>query len=170
MPKTSSRPSRQAYNNYEGVLGKVIGQHSEKERNKAIRYIVRCIDCGETHLRNAKHLKQGTKPQECKFYKPPNWSGLDKQDNKIRKQYGISMRQFTDLLAEQGGGCAICEKPMEAIRRRMNIDHCHETNKVRGIICSGCNTGLGHLGDNIAGLQRAIAYLQNPPFKNSLAR
>jgi hypothetical protein len=53
----------------------------------------------------------------------------------------------------------------------MNIDHCHETNEVRGILCSGCNTGLGHLGDNIDGLLRAVAYLKNPPFKQySLAR
>lgn len=80
------------------------------------------------------------------------------------------MQEFIDLLAAQDGGCAICQKPMEAIRRRMNIDHCHDTNEVRGILCSGCNTGLGHLGDNIAGLQRAIAYLQNPPFKYALAR
>lgn len=134
------------------------------------KWLGRCKSCDELHEQAAREIQNGNAPMSCANYKPPNWSGLDKQDNKIRKQYGISMRQFTDLLAEQGGGCAICKKPMEAIRRRMNIDHCHDTNEVRGILCSGCNTGLGHLGDNIAGLQRAIAYLQNPPFKNSLAR
>jgi hypothetical protein len=170
MPKNSQRPSRQAYRNYNGVLGKVIGLADTKEKNGALQYIVECADCGQTHLRNAKHLKQSIKAQDCSKYKPPNWSGLEREDNIIRKQYGISMRQFTGLLAAQGGGCAICKKPMETIRRRMNIDHCHDTNEVRGILCSGCNTGLGHLGDNIAGLQRAIAYLQNPPFKNALAR
>jgi len=170
MPKNSPRPSRQAYRNYNGVLGKVVGIADTKEKNGALQYVVKCADCGETHLRNAKHLKQGIKVQECSKYKPPNWSGLERQDNIIRKQYGISMQEFTDLLSAQGGGCAICQKPMEAIRRRMNIDHCHDTNEVRGILCSGCNTGLGHLGDNIAGLKRAIAYLQNPPFKNALAR
>ena len=134
------------------------------------KWFGRCKSCGELHEQSSREVKNGNSPMSCSNYKPPNWSGLEKHDNKIRKQYGISMKQFTDLLAKQGGGCAICGKPMEAIRRRMNIDHCHDTNEVRGILCSGCNTGLGHLGDNIAGLQRAIAYLQNPPFKNSLAR
>jgi hypothetical protein len=129
-----------------------------------------CKSCGEMHEQSSREIKRNQAPMSCSNYKPRNWSGLDRQDNIIRKQYGISMQQFTDLLAAQGGGCAICKKPMQAIRRRMNIDHCHETNEVRGILCSGCNTGLGHLGDNVAGLQRAIAYLQKPPFKYALAR
>ena len=170
MPKNSPRPSRQAYRNYNGILGKVVGIAETKEKNGALQYVVACADCGDTHLRNAKHLKQGMKAQECVMYKPPNWSGFERDDAIIRRQYGISMKEFNELLAHQNGGCAICKKPIDALRRRMNIDHCHETNVVRGILCSGCNTGLGHLGDNIAGLQRAIAYLQNPPFKYSLAR
>lgn len=79
------------------------------------------------------------------------------------------MDDFNKLINIQNSSCAICSKPIEALRRRMNIDHCHETNKVRGILCTGCNTGLGHLGDNIDGLKKAIAYLENPP-ANSLAR
>lgn len=134
------------------------------------KWLGRCKSCDELHEQTGREIKNGQASMSCANYKPPNWSGLEKQDNKIRKQYGISMRQFTELLAAQGDGCAICKKPMEAIRRRMNIDHCHDTNEVRGILCSGCNTGLGHLGDNIEGLQRAIAYLQNPPFKHALAR
>jgi len=134
------------------------------------KWILQCKSCGEEHEQSSREIKRNSAPMSCKNYKPFNWSGLEKQDNKIRKQYGISMKQFTELLAVQGGGCAICKKPMEAIRRRMNIDHCHDTNEVRGILCSGCNTGLGHLGDNIAGLQKAIDYLKNPPFRNALAR
>ena len=134
------------------------------------KWFGRCKSCNELHEQTSREIKNSQSPMSCVNYKPHNWSGLEKQDNKIRKQYGISMKQFTDLLAIQGGGCAIRKKLMEAIRRRMNIDHCHDTNEVRGILCSGCNTGLGHLGDNIAGLQRAIAYLQNPPFKLALAR
>ena len=168
--KRDGRGKPRKYTGYVGSLGKVVGVTNRSEQNGAVQYLVDCAKCGEIHARNAKHLKQGQESQECKFYKPPNWSGLDREDNIIRKQYGISMRQFTDLLKAQGGGCAICEKPMESVRRRMNIDHCHDTNEVRGILCTGCNTGLGHLGDNVAGLQRAIAYLQNPPFKLSLAR
>jgi len=134
------------------------------------KWIIKCKSCGGEHEQNSRQIKRNSAPMSCENYKPPNWSGLEREDNIIRKRYGISMAQFSSLLAAQNNGCAICQKPIEAIRRRMNIDHCHDTNEVRGILCSGCNTGLGHLGDNVAGLQRAISYLQNPPFKNALAR
>lgn len=135
------------------------------------KWFGRCKSCGELHEQTAREIQKGNAPMSCKNYRPPNWSGLDREDAIMRRQYGISMRQFTELLEVQGGGCAICEKPIDKLRRRMNVDHCHETNQVRGILCSGCNTGLGHLGDNIEGLQKAIGYLSNPPFQQySLAR
>jgi hypothetical protein len=166
--KFAERPHRQKYNNYSGVLGVVVGVDG-RDSVGHIYYKVKCADCGEIHIRDAKHLKQGIKTQECKFYKPPNWSGLEKHDNNMRRQYGISVAEFNSLLELQNHSCAICNKHITAIRRRMNIDHDHETNKVRGILCTGCNTGLGHLGDNVEGLKKAIAYLENPPI-NSLAR
>ena len=46
---------------------------------------------------------------------------------------------------------------------RLHIDHCHETNKVRGYLCMDHNMALGVLGDNLAGLYRMISYLQNAP-------
>jgi hypothetical protein len=169
--KSDRRGKPRKYLNYVGVLGKVVGVTNRIEGNRSVQYLVECSKCGETHTRNAKHLKQGQESQECSMYKPPNWSGLERQDNIIRKQYGISMQEFNELLKHQGGGCAICAKPISALRRRMNIDHCHETNVVRGILCSGCNTGLGHLGDNLDGLQRALDFLLNPPFQQyALAR
>lgn len=167
------RPSRHGYSDYVGELGKVVAIHENRTKSGHLRYEVECADCGKIHLRDAKHLKQGIKSAECVYYKPPNWSGLDREDAIIRRQYGISMQQFEALLAFQGGGCAICQKPIDALRRRMNIDHDHETNEVRGLLCSGCNTGLGHLGDNVEGLKRALYYLQHTPFsefKYSLAR
>ena len=169
--KSDNRGKPRLYENYDGILGKVVGTLNRSEQNGAVMYLVKCAKCGEIHTRNAKHLKQSQEAQDCKFYKPPNWSGFEREDAIIRRQYGISMDEFRELLNLQGNGCAICSKPITALRRRMNIDHCHETNQVRGILCSSCNTGLGHLGDNIAGLQRALKYLQNPPFtKYALAR
>jgi hypothetical protein len=169
--KSDGRGKPRKYTDYYGVLGKVVGTTNRSEQNGAVQYLIKCAKCGEIHARNAKHLKQGQESQECKFYKPPNWSGLEKEDNKMRKQYGISKKQFTELLEFQGGGCAICAKPIEKLRRRMNIDHDHKTGKVRGILCSGCNTGLGHLGDTVDGLKKALYYLENTPFDElSLAR
>ena len=111
-----------------------------------------------------RSLRMGARSKKCKQYRSPNWSGFEKQDAIIRRQYGISMEEFDELLEFQGGGCAICSKPIDELRRRMNIDHDHKNGKVRGILCSGCNTGLGHLGDNVEGLKKALYYLENTPF------
>jgi len=162
--QSEGRGQPRKYENYVGVLGKTVGVTDRSESNGAVQYLIECAKCGEIHARNAKHLKQGLQSKECKYFKPYNWSGLEYEDRVIQRQYGISLQDFNDLLNFQGGKCAICFKQIDGNRRNMNIDHCHETNKVRGILCSGCNTGLGHLGDDIDGLKRALYYLMNNPF------
>jgi predicted RNA-binding Zn-ribbon protein involved in translation (DUF1610 family) len=147
---------------YENNSGVVI---RPDEPNK---WVIKCSSCGQEHIQNSREIQKNNKPMSCDNFKPHNWSGLEREDNIMRKQYGISTHQFAELLEFQGGGCAICAKPIENIRRKMNIDHDHETNKVRGILCTGCNTGIGHLGDNIEGLQRALYYLENTPFDEYL--
>ena len=147
---------------YENNSGVVI---RPDEPNK---WVIKCSSCGQEHIQNSREIQKNNKPMSCDNFKPHNWSGLEREDNIMRKQYGISTEQFAELLEFQGGGCAICAKPIENIRRRMNIDHDHETNKVRGILCTGCNTGIGHLGDNIEGLKRALYYLENTPFDEYL--
>jgi len=147
---------------YENNSGVVI---RPDEPNK---WVIKCSSCGQEHIQNSREIQKNNKPMSCDNFKPHNWSGLEREDNIMRKQYGISTHQFAELLEFQGGGCAICAKPIENIRRRMNIDHDHETNKVRGILCTGCNTGIGHLGDNTEGLKRALYYLENTPFDEYL--
>ena len=51
--------------------------------------------------------------------------------------------------------CACCGKV-----KKLHLDHDHSTDEFRGFICQSCNHGLGHLGDNIEGIRRALAYLQ----------
>jgi hypothetical protein len=70
-------------------------------------------------------------------------------------QYGLTVEDFDRMLAEQGGVCAICSREHE----RMCVDHCHETGKVRGILCSPCNRAIGQLGDTVEHVQRAVTYL-----------
>jgi len=127
-------------------------------------WIVRCKYCGKEHEQNSREIQKNAKNRECELFKPHNWTGFEREDAIMRRQYGISMEEFDELLEFQGGGCAICSKPIDELRRRMNIDHDHKNGKVRGILCSGCNTGLGHLGDNIEGLKKALYYLENTPF------
>jgi hypothetical protein len=152
------------YIGYEDDLYKVISVTDESDDSRKLIYECECKLCGGIHQRTAQHLKRQSRSRECPEYKSWNWSGLDREDAIIRRQYGITMQEFKELLEFQGNGCAICGKPLDMLNRRMNIDHDHETGKVRGLLCSGCNTGLGHLGDNVDGLERALYYLQNTPF------
>ena len=135
------------------------------------KWLGRCKSCNELHEQSGREIKQGNSPMSCKNFKPSNWSGFEREDAIIRRQYGITLKQFDELLEFQGGGCAICNKKIDGERRRMNIDHDHDTGKVRGLLCTGCNTGIGYFGDNIEGLKKAFYYLENTPFDEfSLAR
>jgi hypothetical protein len=60
--------------------------------------------------------------------------------------------------------CQICGNPESRKDRRLVIDHEHSTNKIRGVLCDNCNIGLGKFKDNMATLNKAIAYLER--FKN----
>src|SRR6266568_1396921 len=76
----------------------------------------------------------------------------------FRRRYGMSWNDYDELLARQGGVCAICKKKS---KRRLCVDHCHACRKVRGLLCFKCNTGLGLFDDDTDRLRAAIAYLEN---------
>ena len=71
----------------------------------------------------------------------------------VRTRYGISLEEYEELTS--GGVCSCCGR-----RRRLVLDHCHKTGRVRAAICYGCNTGLGKFGDDVGRLQEAIQYLE----------
>ena len=75
--------------------------------------------------------------------------------------YGITLEAYEALIAGQGGNCPICTSPLNVEKpREVHLDHCHKTGDIRGVLCRGCNMGLGHLKDDLENLQRAIAYLK----------
>ena len=77
---------------------------------------------------------------------------------------GLTEEQYWDMFRRQNGLCAICQKPESGIHKgklmNLSVDHCHATGKVRELLCSLCNRGLGHFLDDPAILQSAIGYLE----------
>lgn len=71
-------------------------------------------------------------------------------------RYGITPEEKAVLFEKQGGCCAICLEPLV----KVTIDHCHETGKVRGLLCYNCNVGLGLFKDSPERLHTAISYLE----------
>lgn len=78
----------------------------------------------------------------------------------LKREYGITPEDYERMLAEQDGVCAICQKTDVVVGRRLAVDHCHKTGKVRGLLCSHCNTAIGRFEDDTDAIQRAIDYLQ----------
>jgi Recombination endonuclease VII len=77
----------------------------------------------------------------------------------LKRKFGMTMEDYEVLLRSQGGVCAVCFGP-SICGRRYSIDHCHKTGKIRGILCSSCNSGIGLLKDSPEVLENAAAYLR----------
>lgn len=78
--------------------------------------------------------------------------------DKILRKYGLRIKEYHRLLAEQGGKCAICGGD-QLPGRRMAVDHDHQNQRVRGLLCDYCNRGIGLFSDDPAKLMAAVAYL-----------
>jgi len=82
------------------------------------------------------------------------------------KKFGVTLEEYNALLELQGGVCAICQGPPNGKDPDIyHVDHDHETGKLRGLLCSSCNNGLGCFRDNTDSIQKALAYLADPPFR-----
>ena len=80
--------------------------------------------------------------------------------SKFKKQYGITLEQYDEIFTAQGGGCAICSAKTPSNRTKyFAVDHCHTTGKVRGLLCTKCNRGLGLFNDRTDLLKLATNYL-----------
>ena len=126
-----------------------------------------CSKCGEdvpldAFARNA-HAKDGrrticrncTKRVDAERYKQSVRESL------LEKRYGLSQSEYVELLDYQQGACALCRSRRPGGRwDRFSVDHCHETGRVRGLLCYNCNRALGMLGDTPASLKKALEYVQ----------
>ena len=109
-----------------------------------------CKDCRKLRDRNNPNVKKHAAKRRFKHV--------------CRYKYNITPEEAVELFEKQNSSCAICNKLFpETLGKRggPSIDHCHSTGKVRGILCTNCNIGLGHFKDDVELLQQAIQYLNN---------
>jgi hypothetical protein len=81
----------------------------------------------------------------------------------LKKVYGLTPLDVETMLEDQEYRCCICDKQTAGIGRGkqyLNIDHHHISGKIRGLLCSGCNKGLGYFNEDTQALQKAIEYLR----------
>ena len=91
----------------------------------------------------------------------------------LKYTFGITLEEYNKILSEQNYVCAVCKNPEKEIHpqskktRKLNVDHCHITGKIRGLLCNSCNRGIGLLKDDPELLLAGVAYLKrnSPPPK-----
>jgi hypothetical protein len=86
-----------------------------------------------------------------------------RSDKELRRCFGIGLETYSVIADTQGGRCAICLQPEKSMvngrYKALAVDHCHKTGKVRGLLCSDCNTGIGKLKDDPQVILSAYRYL-----------
>ena len=84
--------------------------------------------------------------------------------NNALKKYSLSEIEYNHMLAAQDYVCAICARPERHVVRgatkRLAVDHCHRTGKVRGLLCAHCNQAIGRLDDNPELIREAAEYVE----------
>jgi hypothetical protein len=84
----------------------------------------------------------------------------------LKSTYGLTWEQYMCMFEKQAGGCAICKSPISSHNTPdimfpvAHVDHCHNTGKIRGLLCQACNKGIGHLKDNATLCRLAAEYLE----------
>ncbi|KKL16712.1 hypothetical protein LCGC14_2492820 [marine sediment metagenome] len=84
----------------------------------------------------------------------------------LKRLYGISLDEYNAMLEAQDGRCVICRRLPG--KKRLSVDHNHETGLVRGLLCNRCNLGLGTLGDDHETLTAAEIYMSQEAPKSGL--
>lgn len=86
----------------------------------------------------------------------------------LQDQYGLTSEQYEELWRRQEGRCALCGTHDDVLDKRLFVDHCHDTGKIRGLLCPPCNSALGVLGDTPEAFERVLIYLRKECLTNSL--
>lgn len=107
--------------------------------------------------------------KECANSKSRNWTANNGHTERYRKakwnsyykfKYNLSLEDRNKLLQDQQYKCVICGTILNSSGTHTHTDHDHTTGKIRGLLCTNCNRGLGSFHDNIEHLKKAIMYLE----------
>ena len=124
--------------------------YRHKMKGKPHRFI--CRLCTMSYV-NSQYC-----PNKAKASQVKRASGI--RNARLKCIYGITLDEYNKILESQNNACAICNISTSLPTRKFfDVDHCHKTNKVRGLLCHSCNVGIGFLKDDIQILQKAISYL-----------
>lgn len=136
---------------------KLSGRCRDCQREDAATKRARTLESNRARSRKYHHSARGQETARKKYENGGKRRLLDKQ---LLALYGINFHDWALMYEWQRGVCPICINKL-TFDRNTHVDHCHDTGKVRGLLCHHCNLLLGHIrGDRAVTVQRAIQYLE----------
>lgn len=130
-----------------------------------------CLTCRIVKPRSefAKRVKSSSGWQgiqsyckDCTSLSIKEWKNRNSEyieNRELFRKYGITLKEYNEMLINQNNSCKICFGPSGG-RGRYHVDHDHSTGNVRGLLCHNCNTSLGLLKENKESMKRMIRYLE----------
>ena len=140
---------------------------SQSERNKKYRSDpikrARCYASASAWSANNKDKRNAYMRAwwtKAKAAQPEKYFELGRRA-RLKRRYGITPDDYDLLLTNQNGHCALCERTPDQERYGyLHVDHCHDSNKIRGLLCEQHNLALGKMGDTEEALRRALNYIK----------
>ena len=127
-----------------------------------------CYTCKEekpkSEFYNQKDAKDGKYPNCKGCAKTANKEYWRNNSNRVRGyylkyQYNITSEEYNDMFIEQKGRCATCGTHQNSLTRKLCVDHNHDTEEIRSLLCGKCNTAIGLLNDDPALAETISKYL-----------
>lgn len=150
----NARRKRHYEDNREDALAKSAAyrvKHREKLRVQQRAYVEKNRDALKAYAATYRDSNRDAVRKACR-------------NSSLVRHFGMTVEDYERMLASQSGVCAICGR--EETRKRgdqplsLSVDHCHTTGKIRGLLCSYCNHGIGNFQDDTDRMMRAIKYLE----------
>lgn len=127
-------------------LANIARSKKYREENKELM-----VEVSKQNWKKRKQRKQHDVIYKNNLADSKYWSS-------IKARYGITKDEYIAMLSKQENKCKICGID-NGVNKRLAVDHCHATGKIRGLLCVACNLGLGYFRDNPEALRSAALYL-----------
>lgn len=121
----------------------------------------RCGDCRK--CRHRAYMRDYYRRNKDRLREQKQKRRHQTDPGRLRERYGMTYDEYLTRVEQQGGVCAICRNPGRKRTPRglpLVVDHDHRTGRIRGLLCSPCNTALGRLGDTEEAMERVLEYLR----------
>lgn len=138
------------------------GQNKQCVKCKVLIPITRKDNhCRECRREYNRQWEAKNKDKRKKHRQTPERKWRSKKKQRLKK-YGLTLKQWDSMRELQDYKCLICGIHEDSAQQdTLCVDHCHNTGKVRGLLCHNCNRGVGLLKDSISNLENALKYLKD---------